>query len=127
MKTEMTKLELYNEVQKNYKGVLTLDKALALFDLENGYKPDIITLGRHPFHIDDATIAMLSDKYEADFRSEHFEFMKDIQDSGVCNMVVGDIRNRIQNYFLCDNVEPSKIHSAYMNEYELLYFPENVV
>ena len=127
MKFEMTEFELFNEVQKTYKGFLTIEKALLLFDMDNGYTPKIIK-DTETFAIDQSII----DKINTLNGNDHCTitamiYMKNLQESGAVNMIVGPVRNTIQTALLVDKNEAATIHKAYMNHYTELYHPEDLI
>jgi len=130
-KDTMTEFELLTEVQKNYKGFLDIDKALTIFELENGYRPDIITEDPNDFEnglVVQETIDKINEINGNDFCTvEAMVYMKKLQESGECNMIVGDVRNRIQTALYVDRDEAKAIHVAYINHYNELYNPETTI
>jgi len=133
-KDTMTEFELLTEVQKNYKSFLDIDKALAIFELENGYRPDIIIEDPNDFEnglVVQETIDKINEINGNDFCTvEAMVYMKKLeklQESGECNMIAGDVRARIQSYLLVDYIEASVIHHAYIEHYSELYRPETTI
>ena len=131
MQLEMTEFELFSEVQKNYKGFLDIPKALKLFDMENGYTPTIIVENDDEFEnglVTQDVIDKINTINGNDFCTvKAMVFMRKLQESGRCNMIVGDVRNIIQTTLIVDREEAATIHKAYMKHYTELYNPESIV
>jgi len=120
MKTNYTKNELTNKVSGFYKGYLTIDKALKLFDLEYGFTP---TLVERKNIVDEAFIATMD--YPSYIDAESLTYMKDLQESGVTNMFAAT--PYIQAALLLDRKEAADLLKTYMKDYELIYYPENTL
>ena len=118
MKTDYTKNELTNLVSTFYKGLLTFDKAIALFELEYSFTPTIIK-----------RLDIVSEDYIASMNfpeiasAENLTYMKDLQDSGATNMFAAN--SFIQAALCCSRKEASELLGIYMKHYEELYYPEN--
>jgi len=127
MKQEMTKFELYDDVQKNYKGFLDMRKALMLFEMEHGYKPTIIEEKRDNLGVTQEVIDNINKEDDTSITVEQMLWMKQMQEKGTYNMIVGEIVNAIQTTFIIDYNEARDVQKAYLNHYTRLYFPEEMI
>lgn len=112
----MTTNELKIEVSKFYRGYLDTEKALKLFELEYGYTPDIE---------EDKVIVNESICYKLGVTPEEMTFMKQLQKSGVVNMMM--CGNEIQMGLSVDPKHARHIHSVYISNYTAIYFPEELI
>jgi len=127
MDLQMTKFNLFHEVQKNYKGALSIDKALILFDMENGYTPEIIEEKVDNYAVSQAIIDIINEKEGTYLTVEQMVWMKQMQEKGTINMIIGDIRNVTQTTFVIPYNDAASIHRCYMAYYKELYCPEELV
>ena len=118
----MTKFALYNEVQKNYKGYLTLEKALVLFELDNGYVPEIEE-DNYTVYINDLIITKYNKDNDTDITVQDLIFMKELQNSKVCNMIT-ESSNIIQTRLSMSRKEAKELLSLYIYHYNEIYYPE---
>lgn len=119
-----TVFELKQEVGQYYKGYLTLEKAIKVYELEHGITPEIIEEQEYEY-----VNPLIFEKYNLpeSCNVNSLRFMKQLQDSGEVNMIIGDIRNIIQQRLLVDKSTAVEIHKCYMEHYQELYFPEELL
>jgi len=127
MNQEMTKFELYDDVQKNYKGFLDMRKALMLFEMEHGYKPTIIKEKRDNLGVTQEVIDDINKEDNTSITVEEMLWMKQMQEKGTYNMIIGEIVSVIQTTFIIDYSEARAVQKAYLNHYTRLYFPEEMI
>jgi len=122
----MTMNEVKNEVMSFYSGYLTDSKALKLYEIEYGNIPEIEPEPEPDFYI--GYDSLKSEGLIPDgVTKEHLVWMKNIQETGQVNMIVGPIRRMIEQNFLVDREIASDIHKTYLNYYSHLYHPEDLL
>jgi len=121
MKIEkMTENQLFNKVSEFYRGALTIDKALKLYEFEYNTVPEIIESKQI---VSDKYISTLG--YPEYCDANAFTFMKELQESGVVNMF-GAVPN-IQYGLFLGKKEATKLLTIYMKDYDKIYNPENLL
>jgi len=123
----VTKFELYNEVQKTYKGFLTLKKAKMLYEMETGHYPKIIEEKVDMLGITQNLVKRLNEIEDTYVTTEQLIWMKKMQEKGTHNMLVGEITNIIQTTFYVDPDGVKDIQKIYMKYYNELYNPETLI
>ncbi len=116
----LTKTELITKVNEFYKGALDTRKALKIFEIEFGYKPEII----EPTPILNQSF-IDSQNYPECVTVEALTYMKELQDSGVTNMF--SATPYIQNALIVTREEAKDILSVYMKDYTKIYYPEELL
>jgi len=121
MKTEtMTVNQLFNKVSEFYRGVLTKEKALKLYEFEYNTIPEIIESEQ-----------ILSDRYISTLgypdycNADAFTFMKELQESGLVNMFAS-VPN-IQAGLHLNRKEATTLLKIYMKDYIKIYNPEDLL
>jgi len=118
---QMTEFELFQAVGKFYKDFLIIDKAIALYKLEYGVDVEVVEV-----EIDsNINIDFCEDN---DINPQYMMFMKELQESGECNMIVGnEIKNIIQQRLLLDKDEARELHRFYLSNHTEVFYPENLI
>ena len=116
----MTKNELFAKVSEFYKGFLDLEKALTLYELHYGTRPEI----------EDSEILMTQEYltnlgYPEFVTPEALTYLKELQESGVTNMF--NSIPYIQAALGYDRREASEVLKIYMKDYEKIYYPERLI
>ena len=117
----MTKNELLHEVSTFYTGYLNEIKAVKLFEIEYGYTPVILENKNINAYED---VIKRSD-YPDFVTSEALGFMKDLQESGVCNMFGAS--SYVEAGLLLSKKDASVLVKIYMEDYTKIYYPENLL
>jgi hypothetical protein len=113
---QMTRTELITEVTKFYNGALNLHKALQIFEIEYGYKPEIIN---------PKNIISCSDNYPEFITTGALSYMKELQDSGAVNMMKSV--PYIQNALGFTRKEAIELLTIYITDYTKIYHPEELL
>lgn len=124
MKTEFTETDLILEVAKLYNGYLTLDKAIKIYEMEYGIKPEIVESEKEYIYVGYQDVVDNGDMPDG-VTVEHLIFMKDLQESGNVNMFAAI--PEIEKCLRVDRGLASNILSVYMKQYSLLYDPGSMV
>jgi len=117
----LTEFELKTEVSKFYKGYLSTDKAVKLYELEYGIRPKIKENKKSFVSYNYKDLP----KYKDFITEESLIFMKQLQESGAVNMFQC-IPNIQQNLFF-DRHEAKDLLLFYMENYTALYYPQNLI
>ena len=117
MKT-FTENELLIEVSKFYKGYLTINKALKLYEFEYGYKPEV---KENDIFLNEKYIDSLN--LPESVTTEALVYMKKLQETGVVNMFASI--PYIEQNLLVTKKEAREILLFYMTHYNKIYHPEN--
>jgi hypothetical protein len=120
MKTEITKNELFNEVSKFYTRAVNVNKALTLYEMEYGYRPEII---ERKNLVNEKFIKSMN--YPEYVTPEALTFMKDLQDSGVVNMIMSV--SNIQAGLHLNLKDARELLKIYMKDYIEIYYPEQLI
>ena len=113
---QFTETDLKIEVQKFYKGTITLSKALALYELEFGYKPEILEPREIYCNIPKNDISEV-------INIKNLMFMKELQESGSVNMFAsGEV---VQSTLHLPREDARKLVLYYIKNYNRIYYPES--
>jgi hypothetical protein len=121
LQKEYTKTGLLSFIGTFFQGSLDIDKAIKLFEMEFGYTPIIIDTEKQ------GVTDYLFEKYNCPehFCTEDFEYMYELQQSGATNMFSSG--HYIQQALGKSRQEAKEILSFYIEHYEEIYFPENLI
>jgi len=120
MNLKMTKTELITEVSKFYSRQLSFEKALDLFELEYGYKPEIIEKNNL---VNEGFVKSMG--YPWFVTPEALTFMKELQESGATNMF--GATPYIQNALGLSKNNAKELLMIYMKDYNEIYYPETLI
>lgn len=122
----MTEFELKSEVSKFYKGSITIEKALKLYELEFGTIPTIEE-DTSNLEVKWPVNTSIFEKYDlpTSVNEDSMRFMKQLQESGIVNMFMS--APHVQQMLLVSSTESVEIVSAYMKYYDELFYAENLV
>ena len=115
---KMTKNKLFFEVQKFYKGVLTEEKAIKLYEFEYGETPELET-NRDLFGQRDFS------EYPWFVNAKSLTFMKDLQESGAVNMFSSTAI--ISSSLHLDKNDSKELLMVYIKDYTKIYYPEQLI
>ena len=120
MKIEMTETELITEVGKFYSNSLYLEKAMMLYEMEYGYRPEIV----EPKNIINQEFVD-SMGFPECVTAKALIFMKELQEGGTVNMFASS--GHIQQALMVDRQTAKEILMTYIKYYTEIYYPENAL
>lgn len=123
LKAQYTESDLLIQVSSFYNGHLELEKALKIFEIEFGYKPEIIAPEEDEW-IGYNEVCEMGEMPEG-VTKEHLRFMKRLQEGGTVNMFMAG--PEIQKCLNVDRNLARQILSVYMKHYALLYDPASAI
>jgi hypothetical protein len=121
-KLVFTETELISYVSTFYNAPLTLDKAIKIFELEFGVEPEIMPSEREEYVTDEWC---REQGYPWFINSKAITFMKELQESGVTNML--ESTPYIMNALGYDKKMARELLMTYITDYEKFYHPENLI
>jgi hypothetical protein len=122
LKTAYTETELIATVSTFYNAPVDLDKAIKIFEIEYGFIPEII---------ENEVVEYVTDEwcreqgYPRFINSKAITFMKELQESGVTNML--ESTPYIMNALGYDKKMAKELLITYITDYEKFYHPENLI
>jgi hypothetical protein len=118
----MTETELLTLVSVFYRtqNLITIEKAIKVFEIEFGFRPDLIENTESTF-VDTSIFK----KYNgSDFlEAKYFEYLYELQQSGATNMFAA--RPYLLQVFDITQEESKEIMKFYISYYTELFFPED--
>jgi hypothetical protein len=120
---KLTEFELKAEVLTFYTGYINLEKALQLYEIKYGVIPEIIEDTTEEIFVNSSVF----EKYNLPDYTVEMKFMKKVQEAVLHNMMACDIRYYIQVTLLVDKDTAKVIHKCYIEHYNELYFPEELI
>ena len=121
LKNKYTKTELISTVKSFYNSTVDLKKALKIFEIEFGYIPEIVEKNKE--YVTDEWCR--ENGYPDFVNAESVRFMKELQESGVTNMLMAT--PYIMDGLGYDKKTAKELLMIYITDYTKFYNPEELI